>query len=102
MGGKVLATTSQLGDKPQVEQLIGLIKVLADAYRDGSVDRVYVVGNTFVNTMTQTAEVVPLLPVVATQDEGLLQHWAYIYEPDSTVLLGAVFQRSVDARKDHW
>src|SRR3546814_1228129 len=45
MGGKVLATTSQLGDKPQVEQLIGVIKVLADAYRDGSVDRVYVVGN---------------------------------------------------------
>ncbi|HEY9547130.1 MAG TPA: F0F1 ATP synthase subunit gamma [Solimonas sp.] len=98
MGGKVLATTSQLGDKPQVEQLIGVIKVLADAYRDGSVDRVYVVGNTFVNTMTQKAEVVQLLPVVATQDEGLLQHWDYIYEPDAADLLDAVLQRYVESQ----
>src|SRR3546814_11421820 len=43
IGGKVLATTSHLGDKPQLEQLFGVIKVLSDAYREGSVDRVYVV-----------------------------------------------------------
>lgn len=98
MGGKVLATTSQLGDKPQLEQLIGVIKVLADAYRDGSVDRVYVVGNTFVNTMTQKAEAVQLLPVVATKDEGLLQHWDYIYEPDAADLLDAVLQRYVESQ----
>src|SRR3546814_16150796 len=98
MGGKVLATTSQLGDKPQVEQLIGVIKVLADAYRDGSVERVYVVGTTFVNTMTPKAEVVQLLPVVATQDEGLLQHWDYIHEPDPTDLLDPVFQPSFDSQ----
>src|SRR3546814_6218673 len=102
MGGKVLATTSQLGDKPQVEQLIGVIKVLADAYRDGSVDRVYVVGNTFVHTMTQKAEVVQLLPVVATQDDGLLQHWDYIYEPDAADLLDAVLQRDRKSTSLHF
>ena len=98
MGGKVLATTSQLGDKPQVEQLIGVIKVLADAYRDGSVDRVYVVGNTFVNTMTQKAEAQQLLPVAASQSEGLLEHWDYIYEPDAAELLDAVLQRYVESQ----
>lgn len=98
VGGKVLATTSQLGDKPQLEQLFGVIKVLADAYRDGSVDRVYVVGNTFVNTMTQKAEAQQLLPVVASQSEGLLEHWDYIYEPDAAELLDAVLQRYVESQ----
>jgi F-type H+-transporting ATPase subunit gamma len=98
VGGKVLATTSQLGDRPQLEQLFGVIKVLSDAYRDGSVDRVYVVGNTFVNTMTQKAEAQQLLPVVATQSEGLLEHWDYIYEPDAADLLDAVLQRYVESQ----
>lgn len=98
VGGKVLATTSQLGDKPQLEQLFGVIKVLSEAYRDGSVDRVYVVGNTFVNTMTQKAEAQQLLPVVATDSEGLLQHWDYIYEPDAGELLDAVLQRYVESQ----
>jgi F-type H+-transporting ATPase subunit gamma len=98
VGGKVLATTAQLGDRPQLEQLFGVIKVLSDAYRDGSVDRVYVVGNTFVNTMTQKAEAQQLLPVVATQSEGLLEHWDYIYEPDAAELLDAVLQRYVESQ----
>jgi F-type H+-transporting ATPase subunit gamma len=98
IGGKVLATTSQLGDRPQLEQLFGVIKVLSDAYRDGTVDRVYVVGNTFVNTMTQKAEAQQLLPVAATHDEGLLEHWDYIYEPDAAELLDAVLQRYVESQ----
>ncbi|NGY05634.1 F0F1 ATP synthase subunit gamma [Solimonas terrae] len=98
VGGKVLASTAHLGDKPQLEQLFGVIKVLSDAYRDGSVDRVYVVGNTFVNTMTQKAEAQQLLPVVATQSEGLLEHWDYIYEPDAAELLDAVLQRYVESQ----
>src|SRR3546814_12316101 len=48
--------------------------------------------------MTQKAEVVQLLPVVATQDEGLLQHWDYIYEPDAADLLDAVLQRYVESQ----
>jgi F-type H+-transporting ATPase subunit gamma len=98
IGGKVLATTSQLGDRPHLEQLIGVIKVLSDAYRDGQVDRVYVVANHFVNTMTQKAEAIQLLPVQPVQSEGLLEHWDYIYEPDAADLLDTVLTRYVESQ----
>ena len=98
VGGKVLATASHLGDKPTVDQLLGTIKVLADAYREGSVDRVYLVTNSFVNTMTQKPGVVQLLPIEPVKDEGLLSHWDYIYEPDSKELLDTVLQRYVESQ----
>ncbi|MGH8444587.1 MAG: F0F1 ATP synthase subunit gamma [Solimonas sp.] len=98
VGGRVLATTSQLGDRPHLEQLIGIIKVMSDAYRDGKVDRVYVVANHFVNTMTQKAEAVQLLPVQPVQTEGLLEHWDYIYEPDAADLLDTVLTRYVESQ----
>lgn len=98
IGGKVLATTSQLGDKPSVEQLLGTIKVLSDAYREGSVDRVYLVSNSFVNTMTQKPTVQQLLPVEPVKDEGLLSHWDYLYEPDAKELMDTVLQRYVESQ----
>ena len=98
VGGKVLATVTQLGDRPHLEQLVGIIKVLSDAYRSGEIDRVYVVGNSFVNTMTQKAEAQQLLPVVPVQSEGLLEHWDYLYEPSSAELLDAVLQRYVESQ----
>ncbi len=98
VGGKVLATSSHLGDKPKIDQLLGVITVLSDAYRQGQVDRVYLVANTFVNTMTQKAEAQQLLPVEAVGGEGLLQHWDYIYEPEATELLDTVLQRYVESQ----
>ncbi len=98
IGGKVLATSNQLGDKPSVEQLLGTIKVLSDAYRDGSVDRVYLVSNHFVNTMTQKPTVQQLLPVEPIKDDNLLSHWDYIYEPDAKELLDTVLQRYIEAQ----
>lgn len=98
IGGKVLGSTAHLGDKPQLEQLFGVIKVLSDAYRDGQVDRVYVVANTFVNTMTQKADAVQLLPLEPVKSEGLLNHWDYIYEPDAEDLLDAVLHRYIESQ----
>lgn len=98
VGGRVLATTSALGDKPHLEQLLGSIKVLTDAYRNGEVDRVYVVYANFVNTMTQKPTVQQLLPVEPSSGEGLLQHWDYIYEPGATELLDTVLQRYVESQ----
>lgn len=98
VGGKVLATSNQLGDKPTVEQLLGTIKVLSDAYREGQVDRVYLVANQFVNTMTQRPTVQQLLPVEPIKDEKLLSHWDYIYEPDAKELLDTVLQRYVESQ----
>jgi F-type H+-transporting ATPase subunit gamma len=98
VGGNVLATVTHLGDRPHLEPLIGVIKVLMDAYLEGKVDRVYIVGNTFVNTMTQRADVQQLLPVEPVKSEGLLDRWDYLYEPSATELLDAVLQRYVESQ----
>lgn len=98
VGGKVLAQASHLGDKPQMEALLGSIKVLSDAYRNGEIDRVYLVSSEFVNTMTQKPQVRQLLPVQPIKDEGLLAHWDYLYEPDAVELLDTVLQRYLESQ----
>ncbi len=98
VGGKVLAQASHLGDKPHMEALLGSIKVLSDAYRDGEVDRVYLVSSQFVNTMTQKPQMRQLLPIEPVKSEGLLDLWDYIYEPESVLLLDTVLQRYVESQ----
>ncbi|HXG29609.1 MAG TPA: F0F1 ATP synthase subunit gamma [Nevskiales bacterium] len=98
VGGKVLAQASHLGDRPHMEALLGSIKVLSDAYRNGEVDRVFLVSSQFVNTMTQKPLIRQLLPVEPVKSEGLLDLWDYIYEPESTVLLDTVLQRYVESQ----
>jgi F-type H+-transporting ATPase subunit gamma len=100
VGGKSMASTSQLGDKPHLDQLIGTIKVLTDAYRSGEVDRVYLVSSQFVNTMTQKPAIRQMLPLepVANSNAGLLQKWDYIYEPDAIELLDTVLERYIESQ----
>lgn len=98
VGGTVLGTANQLGDKPQLSQLLGVIKLLSDAYRDGKVDRVYLVSTEFVNTMTQKPVIRQLLPVEPVKSTGLLQHWDYLYEPSSAELMDTVLQRYVESQ----
>lgn len=98
IGGKVLASATHLGDKPTIDQLLGTIKVLSDAYRSGTVDRVYLVSSTFVNTMTQKPTVQQLLPIEPVKDDKLLSHWDYLYEPSSNELMDTVLQRYVESQ----
>lgn len=98
VGGRVLAQASHLGDKPHIEALLGSIKVLSDAYRNGEVDRVYLVSTQFVNTMTQKPQIRLLLPIEPVKSEGLLDLWDYIYEPESVVLLDTVLQRYIESQ----
>ena len=98
MGGSVLGTANQLGDKPQLSQLLGVIKLLTDAYREGKVDRVFLLATEFVNTMTQKPTIRQLLPVQPVKDEGLLSHWDYIYEPSSAELMDTVLQRYIESQ----
>ncbi len=98
VGGRVLGQVSHLGDRPHMEALLGSIKVLSDAYRNGEVDRVYLVSSQFVNTMTQKPQIRQLLPVEPVKSDGLLDLWDYIYEPESTVLLDTVLQRYVESQ----
>ena len=98
VGGKVLGTATHLGDKPKLEQMLGVIKLLSDAYRDGQVDRVYLVSNQFVNTMTQKPLVRQILPVEPVKSDKLLKNWDYLYEPSSQELLDTVLQRYVESQ----
>ena len=101
MGGKIIAEQSGLGDTPHLDQLIGLMKVTMDAYRDGQVDRVFLVGNEFVNTMTQSPVVKQLLPIAqdaGDADDELPSTWDYLYEPEATELLDDVLMRFVESQ----
>ncbi|KAF1716962.1 F0F1 ATP synthase subunit gamma [Pseudoxanthomonas yeongjuensis] len=93
----MLASVTHLGDRPQLEQLVGVVKVMLDAYSSGKVDRVYLVYNDFVNTMTQRAAFDQLLPLPAS-DTPITQHdWDYIYEPDAATVLEHVLTRYVES-----
>lgn len=94
---EIAAHASGLGEKPQIEDLIGSIKVMLDAYREEKVDLVYVVFNDFINTMTQQPTLQQLLPLPETDDEEIHDIWDYIYEPDAEALLDTVLVRYIEA-----
>jgi F-type H+-transporting ATPase subunit gamma len=98
LGLPILASVTGLGDKPQVKDLLGSVKVMLDAYRDGTIDRLFVVHAQFVNTMTQKPEVVQLLPVEASDASDLQQHWDYLYEPNAADILDGVLMRYVESQ----
>jgi len=86
-----------VGEEPTVDQLIGGVKQMLDAYVEGRIDTLYLVSNEFVNTMTQVPQVEQLLPLEASEDDGLSHHWDYIYEPDARELLDALLVRYVES-----
>ena len=95
---KLRAQTSELGDAPPLQELIGTVKVMLDAYTEGEIDRLYLASNDFVNTMTQRPSVEQLLPVAAPEpDEELQHHWDYLYEPESKVILDALLMRYIES-----
>jgi len=94
---EIAAHASNLGEQPQIEDLIGSIKVMLDAYREQTVDLVYIVYNDFINTMTQRPTLEQLLPLPETEDEEVRDIWDYIYEPDAETLLDTVLVRYIEA-----
>ncbi|PNE04011.1 ATP synthase subunit gamma [Alcanivorax sp. MD8A] len=98
VGGNVEATVNGLGDTPHLNDLIGSIKVMLDAYDNGAIDRLYIVYNEFVNTMTQAPKNIQLLPLEAGEDEELKRHWDYIYEPAPKELLDELLVRFIESQ----
>jgi F-type H+-transporting ATPase subunit gamma len=97
-GGKVVTQADHLGDSPDVQQLIGVVKVLLDAYEQGTLDALYICSNEFVNTMTQTPVISQLLPIVHS-NETEKTHWDYIYEPDNArEILTTLLTRYVESQ----
>lgn len=97
-GGNIIASAVDLGDQPTMADLIGSVKIMLDAYDEGSIDRLYIVSNKFVNTMTQEPTVEQLLPLQADENEKLKHHWDYVYEPDEAALLENLLARYIESQ----
>ena len=93
----LVGSATHLGEKPKVEQLIGVVKVVLDAYSAGRIDRLSLAYNDFVNTMTQTATLDQLLPLPASDSLTTAFDWDYIYEPDAQTVLNHVLTRYVES-----
>lgn len=97
-GGNVVAAIGHLGDRPSAHELIGSVKVMLDAYDQGKIDRLFVVYNEFVNTMTQSPSIAQLLPLQASEEDSLQHHWDYIYEPEAKDLLDGLLTRYIESQ----
>jgi F-type H+-transporting ATPase subunit gamma len=97
IGAKVVAETSHIGDSPEMAQVIGPVQSLLKAYAAGEIDVIYLIGNEFVNTMTQEPKMVQLVPVEPAPDDELSHHWDYIYEPGSKEVLDNVLDRYIES-----
>jgi F-type H+-transporting ATPase subunit gamma len=96
-GGNVVSQATHLGDTPHIEDLIGTVKVMLDAYTEGKIDRIYIAYNDFVNTMTQSPTIEQLVPIASDMEDELKHHWDYIYEPDSKEVLDNLLGRYVES-----
>jgi F-type H+-transporting ATPase subunit gamma len=95
--GNIVAQASHLGDAPQITDLIGSVKVMLDAYQEGGIDRLFLMSNDFVNTMTQRPTLQQLLPIPPSDDESLKHHWDYLYEPEAKEVLDALLTRYIES-----
>ncbi len=96
----MIGSVTHLGDQPHVEQLVGVIKVMLDAYSAGKVDKVFLAYNNFVNTMTQHAAFDQLLPLPSS--DAVAKHdWDYLYEPDAQAVLEHVLTRYIESLVYH-
>lgn len=98
LGGNIVAQTAHLGDTPEISELIGVVKVMLDAFNEGRLDRLYVVYNEFVNTMTQAPKIDQLLPIEKKADKELEHHWDYFYEPEAKDVLEALLVRFIESQ----
>ncbi|KGQ37809.1 F0F1 ATP synthase subunit gamma [Gallibacterium genomosp. 1] len=96
---EIISQTSGVSDTPSVEELIGTVNTMVEAYRKGEVDAVYLVYNKFVNTMLQKPILERLLPLPALENDGSQSGlWDYIYEPDPKVLLDNLLIRYIESQ----
>jgi F-type H+-transporting ATPase subunit gamma len=102
IGANVVSQAVQLGDAPQLEKLIGPVKVMLDAFVEGKLDAVYLCFTNFINTMKQEPQVEQLLPLASsrlaqTAEEKKAYGWDYLYEPDAATVIDELLTRYIEA-----
>ncbi|WP_237059801.1 F0F1 ATP synthase subunit gamma [Microbulbifer sediminum] len=98
IGGKVVAALRDVGDNPQANKLIGSVKVMMDRFAEGEIDRLFLVSNEFVNTMSQKPRVEQLLPLPKEDNDQLKHNWDYLYEPEPVELLDGLLARYIESQ----
>lgn len=96
-GARLFGQATGLGDEPGLDALVGVVKLMIDAYVEGKIDRFYIAYNSFINSMTQRPTVEQLLPLPADTDEGLKFHWDYIYEPEAQEVIDHLLRRYIES-----
>jgi F-type H+-transporting ATPase subunit gamma len=102
VGAKVVAQATQLGDAPQLEKLIGPVKVMLDAFVAGKLDAIHLCYTRFINTMRQEPVIEQLLPLSATHlaqtpEQKKQYGWDYLYEPDAPTVIDDLLKRYIEA-----
>lgn len=97
IGGRIVGQATQIGDAPGLDDLIGTVKIMLDAYNEEKVDRVYLLFNEFVNRMTQAPKLEQLLPLVPEDTDELAHHWDYIYEPEAPEVMDQLLSRYIES-----
>ena len=102
IGANVISHAIQLGDSPQLDKLIGPVKVMLDAFVEGKLDAVYLCYTKFINTMKQEPLIETLLPLGADRlsqsaDEKKAYGWDYLYEPDAPSVIDELLKRYLEA-----
>ena len=93
----LVGSVTHLGDRPELSELVGVIKVMLDGYSAGTLDRVFVAYNDFVNTMSQKPRQDQLLPLPPSDSLESKHDWDYLYEPDAQTVLDHVLTRYVES-----
>jgi len=97
-GGNVIAAVRNIGDAPEVSDVIGAVSVMLKKFDDQEIDQLMLVSNTFINTMAQSPDVEQLLPLQPSAEEELQHHWDYLYEPDAKELLDGLLGRYIESQ----
>lgn len=100
IGSNVVAQVTGMGDNPTLSELIGPVKVMLQAYDEGRLDKLYIVSNKFVNTMSLVPQLLQVLPLPPAQEgeEMKAKSWDYLYEPDPKALLDTLLRRYVESQ----
>lgn len=97
----ILATNAHLGDKPEISDLIGTVKVMLDAFEGGRIDALHLAYNDFINTMAQSPTMEQLVPLPKGEDQELKTHWDYIYEPEARSVIDGLLTRYIESLVYH-
>ena len=100
IGGEVISQSTQVGDQPKIEDLLGTIKSTIDKFISKDVDEVYIAYNKFFNTVSQIPTIDKILPISSNDqeiDKEYSHYWDYLYEPDAKEVLESLFVRFIES-----